>query len=436
MDLSDFAPLDNAAELDATALGELTKGIPPAARRLTLGDVGRQGWNLLRGDLPLPACVLHVERVRGNSRWMKDFLTLNGLKIAPHGKTTLAPQLFALQQRDGAWAITVGTVHQMAVARHFGARRILMANQPIGRVAVDACFAALADDPGFELYLLAESLAGVEMLAAGARRAQLAPGRAIDVLLEIGYPGGRTGCRDAETAIAVAEAVAAAPGLRLAGIENFEGLLPTTEAVDSFLDTYAAIAEAIAARGLMRKDGPVVLTAGGSAFFDRVARRLARIEMPGPVLRVIRSGCYITHDVMGYEKNFRRMKAAGEVGLPGHDLAPALEVWTYVQSRHDATKAIVTMGRRDIGTDAGWPVPTLWFRPGAMDAPQALPSGHAIEGMNDQHSHLVLPPGSPLAVGDMVAFGMGHPCTTFDKWDTMMLVGPGYDVVGALRTFF
>jgi D-serine dehydratase len=158
--------------------------------------------------------------------------------------------------------------------------------------------------------------------------------------------------------------------------------------------------------------------------------------MPGPVLRVIRSGCYITHDIMGYEKNFRRMKAAGEVGLPGHDLSPALEVWTYVQSRHDATKAIVSMGRRDIGTDAGWPIPTLWFRPGAMQTPEAVPVGHAIEGMNDQHSHLVLPPASPLAVGDMVAFGMGHPCTTFDKWDNILMVGPGYDVVGALRTFF
>ena len=367
---------------------------------------------------------------------MTVVLALNDLVIAPHGKTTMAPQLFSLQLRAGAWAITVGTIHQMAVARHFGARRILMANQPIGRVAVDACFAQLKADPGFELYLLAESLAGVEMLAAGARRAGLGPDRAIDVLLEVGYPGGRTGCRDVATSIAVAEAVAAAPGLRLAGIENFEGLLPTTEAVDSFLDTYAGVAEAIAARGLLRKDAPVILTAGGSAFFDRVARRLARIQMPGPVLRVIRSGCYITHDIMGYEKNFRRMKAAGEVGLPGHDLTPALEVWTYVQSRHDATKAIVSMGRRDIGTDAGWPIPTLWFRPGAMEAPQPVPVGHALEGMNDQHSHLVLPPGSPLAVGDMVAFGMGHPCTTFDKWDNILMVGPGYDVVGALRTFF
>jgi D-serine dehydratase len=436
MDLSDFTPAAHAGELDATRLGALTKGVPPAAGGLTLGTVGHQGWNLLRGDLPLPAAVLHVERLRANSAWMAEFLALNGLAIAPHGKTTMAPQLFAKQLRDGAWAITVGTIHQLAVARHFGARRVLMANQPMGRIAVDACFAHLAADPGFELYLLADSLPGVAMLAAGAARAGLGPDRAIDVLLEVGYAGGRTGCRDVASALAVAEAVAATPGLRLAGVEAFEGLLATPEAVDGFLERYAEVVAALAGRGQFRAGVPIVLTAGGSAFFDRVARRLARIDLGAPVLRVIRSGCYIAHDSMGYEKQFRRMQAAGEVGMPRHDLQPALEVWAYVQSRPEPTKAIVNMGRRDIGTDAGWPVPSQWFRPGVMERPVAIGPGHAIEGLNDQHGHLALPPDSPLAVGDMLAFGMGHPCTTFDKWQTLMLVDPGYTVVGAVRTFF
>jgi len=206
--------------------------------------------------------------------------------------------------------------------------------------------------------------------------------------------------------------------------------------VDAFLERYGEIVAQVAARGLFRREGPIVLTAGGSAFFDRVARRLGTIELPGPVLRVIRSGCYIAHDVMSYEQQYRRMRAAGELRLPGHDLEAALEVWTYVQSRNEPTKAIVTMGRRDIGTDAGWPVPTRWFRPGQMGKPEPIGAGHAIEGLNDQHGHLAVPPTSPLQVGDMLCFGMGHPCTTFDKWQVMMLVGPGYDVVGAIRTYF
>lgn len=131
MDLDVFSPPAHAGEIAATRLDKLTKGVPPAAGPVALGDVGRQGWNLLRGDLPLPAAVLHVERLRQNSRWMAEFLTLNRLVIAPHGKTTMAPQLFALQLKDGAWAITVGTIHQLAVAHHFGVKRALMANQPM-----------------------------------------------------------------------------------------------------------------------------------------------------------------------------------------------------------------------------------------------------------------------------------------------------------------
>ena len=434
MDLSVLVPPAHGAEIDAIVLDARTKGMPPGSPPLRLGEIGLQGWNLLRGDLPLPAAVLHIDRLHQNSRWMAEFLRLNDLVIAPHGKTTMTPQLFALQLHDGAWAMTVGTVQQLAVAHHFGVKRVLMANQPIERVAIDACYAHLRDDPGFELFVLADSLAGVEMLAAGARRA--GTNRAIDVLLEIGYPGGRTGCRNLETALAVAEAIARTPGLRLAGVENFEGLLKNPAEVDAFLGRYGEIVTQVAARGLFRREGPIVLTAGGSAFFDRVARRLASIKLPGPVLRVIRSGCYIAHDQMGYEQQYRRIKAAGELRLPSHDLLPALEVWAYVQSRPDPTKAIVTMGRRDIGTDAGWPVPCLWFRPGKTAKPEPLGPGYAIEGLNDQHGHLAIPAASQLAVGDMLAFGMGHPCTTFDKWQVMMLVNPDYDIVGAVRTYF
>ena len=69
-------------------------------------------------------------------------------------------------------------------------------------------------------------------------------------------------------------------------------------------------------------------------------------------------------------------------------------------------------------------------------APYVLSDGHLVTGHNDQHTHMTVPENSPLQVGDMLCFGMGHPCTTFDKWQVMMLVDPGYDVVGAIRTYF
>ena len=47
-----------------------------------------------------------------------------------------------------------------------------------------------------------------------------------------------------------------------------------------------------------------------------------------------------------------------------------------------------------------------------------------------------VPADSPLQVGDMVALGISHPCTTFDKWQLIYLVDDAYNVTGAIRTFF
>ena len=56
--------------------------------------------------------------------------------------------------------------------------------------------------------------------------------------------------------------------------------------------------------------------------------------------------------------------------------------------------------------------------------------------LNDQHAFLDLPPELPLAVGDMAAVGISHPCTTFDKWRLLPVVDDDYTVVEAVRTFF
>jgi D-serine dehydratase len=423
-------PADDAIAgfiLDATV-----KGIPPRAR-LRLDSIGRQGWNVLAGDLPFPIAVLDAERLRRNAAWMQRFCALNGLSLCPHGKTTMAPQIFALQQAHGAWGITVATAQQLAVARRFGVRRALWANQPVGRVAVDAAFDAVAD-PGFDLFVLADSLAVVEGLAAGAARAGL--DRPLKVLLEIGNQGGRTGARDAASALAVARAVAAAPGLVLAGVECFEGLLADTASVDAMLDSLSEVAAAAAAEGLIATE-EMIVSAGGSAFFDRAGARLPDQAAVGrPVRRVLRSGCYITQDDLGYTDAYARIRAERSLRFPEGDLLPALSVWTMVQSVPEPRLAILTGGKRDIGFDLGQPVPRKHFRPGLHAAPVAFGAFHRVSGMNDQHTYLVGPTEGLLEVGDLVGLGIGHPCATFDRWQVIPLVDEALTVTGAVRTFF
>jgi D-serine dehydratase len=424
-------PLAPADEVIASfALDGTVKGVKPGAR-LRLDQIGAQGWSL--PDMPLPLAVLRVDRMRHNARWMADFARRNGLSLCPHGKTTMAPQIWNLQLAEGAWGITVATAHQLQVARRFGVPRVIWANQPVGRIAVDAAFAAIAD-PGFDLHVLADSLAVVEALAAGAARSGHT--RRLNVLLEVGTMGGRTGARGTKTALEVARAIAAAPGLSLAGVEAFEGLLSETGQVDAFLRTLTDTARACAAEGLFG-NAEILLTAGGSAFFDRIGPLLAEAGDLGlPVRRVLRSGCSITHDSLGYEQSYRRMRKES-LGLdwPVGDLHAAMEVWAHVQSIPEPGRAIITCGKRDIGFDTGWPVPLRLLRAGDTTA---MPFGafHKVTGMNDQHGYLIGPADGLLRVGDVVVLGVAHPCTTFDKWQVIPLVDENFRVVGAIRTFF
>jgi len=411
-----------------------TKGFPAHSPPLPVSEIGSQGWNVLAGDCPLPLAVIRTDILEANSAWMMAFARQHGFLLAPHGKTTMAPALFARQLADGAWAMTVATTQQMQVCLQAGIRRIILANQPMGQ-AIEACFQALAQHADLELYVLADSLEGVALLAARAARVErTTPARSLRVLVEVGAVGARTGCRDVAGAVAVAKAIAAAPGLMLAGVEAFEGVLRDTAAVAALMQRIVETIRAIDALGLFGDD--IVLSAGGSAFFDLVALGIEAVSLSRPVLRVLRSGCYLTLDQFGYASDLQRVLRERRVSLPEGGLRPALELWAYVQSRPDPDKALLTLGKRDVGYDLGLPQPLAWFRPGQMQAPEALPPGYTITRLNDQHAHLSLPPEARLAVGDMVAVGIAHPCTTFDRWQLLMLVDQRLNIVGAVRTFF
>lgn len=428
-------PRLSLAEIEDQCVDGLSKGVPPSLASLRLGDVGGQGWNVLAGDLPLPLAVIRESVLRRNSAWMSAFAATNDLVIAPHGKTTMAPQLFDLQIADGAWAITVATVQQLEVCRRFGVRRVILANQPVGRQEIAACLDAVRDE-GFALYCLADSLAGVALLAGAAGVAPPPADNPLRILVEMGFAGGRTGARSRDEALAVARAVKASAGLQLAGFECFEGLHSGTTGADQLLVEMLDVALAAETEGLLGPE-PMVLSAGGTALFDRVGERLNAVAFARPVVKVLRSGCYLTHDSTVYAGAFQRIVTETSLSLPPGGLEPALEVWAYVQSRPERGRSLLTVGKRDISYDSTMPVALRWFRPGgSMSAPAPMPPGHAVLALNDQHCHLGTPDDSPLQIGDMVAFGIGHPCTTFDKWTLLMLVDDAYGVRGAVRTFF
>jgi D-serine dehydratase len=423
-----------------TLLDGRTKGLPAGTPPSSREAIARAGWNVLREDLPLPVALLKESSLRHNSKWMNAFRAMTGVEIAPHGKTSMSPELYARQLDDGAWGITVATVQQLRVCREQGIKRVLLANQLVGRQAIAYVLDELARDKDFEFRCLVDSVAGVDLLAKAARERN--PGRPLDVFLECGAVGARTGCRTVDEALAVARRISETkPALRLIGIEGFEGAIhgaspaDTEKKITDFVAFIGEVAKRCAAENLIDAD-PIVLSAGGSAYFD-IVTRLPR-EFSGRKAQVlIRSGCYLTHDSDAYAKAAARMRERmPEIATLGEGLRDALEVWSYVQSLPESGLAILTMGRRDVSFDQHLPFPRVVFRPGKDKAPRALGAGFEVTALNDQHAFMRVPEAHGLAVGDMIGCTIAHPCTTFDKWRFMPIVDDEYNVIDSVTTWF
>jgi len=422
-------------------LSLLTKGLPPVLGESSANarDIPARGLNLLVGDLPLPVAVLKASALEHNSRWMRAFLAHHDVALAPHGKTTMSPALFHRQIADGAWGISAASVQQAAVMQAFGIRRVLIANQVVDPVAMHWCFEALRADPGFELFVLVDSREGVARLERLAR--EVASPRPLSLLVELGVPGGRTGCRSIEQALDVARAVAAeAPGLVLAGVEGYEGAVPghdaagKEQAIRDFVVAMGELTQRCAQEQLFSAD-PVLLSAGGSAFFDLVTS-LPRTLGDRRAQVLLRSGCYLTFDDGHYRQLWTRLaeRTPGIKAL-GEPLRPALEIWSNVQSAPEPGLAILTMGKRDVSHDLDLPFPRWRVQEDSRDV-QTAPASWRVAALNDQHAFLRGDVDAMPRVGERVGCAISHPCTTFDKWRTVLIVDDDYTVVDAVSTWF
>lgn len=405
-------------------LGALEAPCPPEA-------IDAHGWNLLREDLSLPAAVLSQSRLEHNLAWMQRFADEYGAKLAPHGKTTMAPRLFARQLAAGAWGITLATAHQTRAAHAHGVRRVLMANQLIGRRNM-AIVAELLADPSFEFVCLVDAPDHVAQLAAYFGAA----GQSIQVLIELGADGGRTGVRNEGQWHAVLDALSKAKSaVKLAGVEVYEGVLKDEAAIRSLLQRAVKALHELAAADRIERS-PAILSGAGSAWYDVVAEEFAKADIGAPLDVVLRPGCYLTHDVGAYRASQARIDAHNPVAHRMRaSLLPALQVWAYVQSLPEPGRAIVALGKRDAAFDAGMPLPAAHFRPGQA-APLPAPAHWAVTGMMDQHTYMDIAAGDDIRIGDMIAFDISHPCLTFDKWRQISVIDDAYNVVDVVQTFF
>jgi D-serine dehydratase len=385
----------------------------------------------LRGaGLTYPLLTLRESALRNNLAAMASYCARAGVELAPHGKTAMSPELAAWQLAHGAWGITVASIGQLQTYRAFGFPRLLLANELTDTAGIAWLAAELAADTGFEAYCYVDSLDGVAILDRVLRRHPA--GRSLPVLVEIGHADGRTGCRTDETALAVAKAAQATGMLTVAGVAGYEGTIAGGEPeIAAFCRRLRAVAGALddALDAVDHAaDGPRIVTAGGSAYFDVVTRELTA-RGPGataPVQVILRSGAYLT-----YDHGFYGTVSPGGRGTAGAPaLRPALELWAQVLSRPEPGLALLGAGRRDVGFDMGLPVPVRVIGSAASTA------GWAVTKLNDQHAYLRLDEAAALGPGDLVGLGISHPCTTLDKWRVLVVLNDDDRVIDMVHAFF
>ena len=422
-------PVDRTVSLDPARdarVDPTTKGFPAIDAPMPIAEVAGQGWSL--EDLLPPVLVLREAALAHNIALMADYCSTHGVELAPHGKTTMAPQLWQRQLDAGAWGVTAATVAQARVMIAAGVSRVLIANEVTDATAV-GWIAAQLRDPGPEIVCSVDSEDGVELLGAGIAGAP----RPLAVLVELGHPGGRGGCRTEEEALAVARSVQTQSGLVLAGATGYEGTIcdgrtsACLDEVRAFLDRLASLSVRLRTDGLVGTEESWV-SAGGSEFFDLVVERLRE---PGDVADrvILRSGSYVAHDSGKHEREspFADLDRARR-------FHPAIEVWGAVLSRPEPQLGILGFGRRDVPFDQDLPVPFA-VRPRSgerLDVTGKL----VVERLNDQHAYARVSSDVLMEPGDLVGCGISHPCTAFDKWRMIPVLDDDDHVIDAVATYF
>lgn len=400
------------------------KSLWPAVVSDSVSDYVAAGHHLFDGSVSWPVATLTEAALAHNIATLARFSAEHQLLFAPHGKTSMSPSLFARQLAAGAWGLSVATVSQARIARAAGADRVLIAHQVLDPAALDW----IASQPATRDRYITFFVDSAEGVAAAARAASSAS-CTVPLIVDVGYSGGRTGVRSAAEARELAELIARTDGVQLVGVNGYEGGLPDTAAVHAFFAQLRSIVEDLRSAELLA-ESPIV-TAGGSAYFDCVASDLGGSWAQSIGAQVVlRSGAYISHD----DGTYRRKTAYNRIADEGQ-LQPAFHVWAQIVSTPETGLALAGMGKRDAPYDSDLPVPLALRRAGS-DQVVDIRSQATVSGMDDQHCYVRPDSHLPLRPGDLMQFGISHPCTAFDKWRAIPIVDADYRIIDVVRTYF
>jgi D-serine deaminase-like pyridoxal phosphate-dependent protein len=366
--------------------------------------------------------ILRDSALENNIKRMASYCKSLGFELAPHVKTSMSPQISQRQIDAGAWALTVANFSQASMMYASGFNRLIIGNEVVEPTSI-AEIAKINGSGAGQIIFYIDSLAGLKIAQDSITNVANAK---LNVFMEIGAVGARTGIRDLELLKIILAEIAKDERIYVRGVSGFEGVVPggnrNSDGIEKLRNFLRHIVAAAKITAPFIREGKIIISGGGSSFFDYVAEEFAKYE--GDAQFILRSGGYVSHDHIGYENMYPFM------GAPDSErFYPALELWARVLSVPEADLAMLNYGKRDSGNDLHNPLPILKLGK-KLEAFKG-----EIEKLNDQHAFMKITPGT-VAVGDIIGCGISHPCTNFDKWRLLPLVNDNYDVIDLVHTHF
>ncbi|WP_105168700.1 amino acid deaminase [Pseudoalteromonas sp. T1lg23B] len=392
-----------------------------------------QGWSILAEEVSLPVAVVKQSAITNNAQWMAQYAMRAGVKLAPHGKTTMSPDLFHQQIEQGAWAISLATVPQVLNAVEHGVERIILANQLVGKYHFEL-IAQLLAQTDTEFYCFVDSPDNARQLGEFFATKSVA----LNILLEVGIENGRCGVRSQAQTLELLDVCQQFKALNVCGLSFYEGVVAAEQAVEhinTLVEKIIAIAVQIQQRQGFALANPII-TGAGSAWYDVVAKALNASKSREQFTYVLRPGCYLIHDTGIYQSAQQQVVQRCQLACDINGaLISGLYIWAYVVSRTQSDQVIIGLGKRDAAFDAGLPTAELVFTPATQKLENA-PSAWRVTHIMDQHCMMNVAPDCTLKVGDLVCFSTSHPCLTFDKWRQIGVVEDDWVITKTLTTYF
>jgi D-serine deaminase-like pyridoxal phosphate-dependent protein len=398
------------------------KGMPIASQGESIKDFLATNKKLFTADFQFPIMVLRESALEHNIQRMASYCKSLGFELSPHVKTPMAPKIAKRQIDAGAWGLTIANFNQASIMLASGFTRLIIGNEIMEPTSI-AEIAKINGSGAGDIIFYIDSLAGLEIAQKAITEVSNAK---LNILLEIGAVGGRGGIRDLDLLRIILAQIANDNRIHVRGVSGFEGAVPGGDRHGEGIEKIRLFLRHIVAAARITepyvRGNKIIISAGGSSYFDYVAEEFAKYD--GDAMLMLRSGGYVSHDHIHYEDLYPF------IGLPDSDrFYPAIELWARVLSIPEPDLAILNFGKRDAGNDLDEPLPILKL------ATKPVPFEAEIKMLNDQHAFMQITPGS-VAVGDLIGCGISHPCTNFDKWRLLPLVNDDYEIIDLISTHF